>query len=161
MPDKNGLSRYKEFANLLLPVVKGFSDVVTTAMISSVPLIGKALVADRNTLKRLSVLFESDDDIQRDIDKVVQNMTETEGIMVRLKTHIEARKNDLQQTQDEYNRFKDLASVEKEKAQPILKELRREGYKGVFWGFLTNFLMVVLGIIIAHYLRIWIPNFTF
>ena len=161
MSDKSGSSRLQEIANLLLPVVKGISEDVTIALIRSVPLIGSALVADRKTLQRLTALFESDDEIQRDIDKVVKNMTETEEIMSRLKTHIEARKDDLQQTLDEYNRFKDLASVEKEKAQPILRELRREGNKGLFWGIVTNLLMVILGIVIAHYLRIWFPDFQF
>jgi hypothetical protein len=161
MPEKSGTSRLQEIANLLLPVAKGISEEVTIALIRSVPLVGSALVADRNTLKRLTALFESDDEIQNDIDKVVKNMTETEEIMARLKTHIEGRKNDLQQTLDEYNRFKDLASIEKEKAQPILKELRREGNKGLFWGIVTNLLMVILGIVIAHYLRIWIPDFQF
>ena len=130
-------------------------------MIRSVPLVGSALATDRDTLRRLAALFESDDEIQRDINKVVKNMTETEEIMARLKTHIEIRKNDLQQTLDEYDRFKDLASVEKEKAQPILKELRREGNKGLFLGIVTNLLMVILGIVIAHYLRIWFPEFQF
>jgi hypothetical protein len=161
MSDKNWQSQLEKLTDLLLPVTKGISEEVTIALIRSVPIIGSALVADRKTLKRLTALFESDDEIQRDIDKVVKNMTETEEVMVRLKTHIEGRKNDLQQTLDEYNRFKDLASVEKEKAQPILKELHREGNKGLFWGIATNFLMVILGIVLAHYLRIWFPDFQF
>jgi hypothetical protein len=165
MSDKSGFStfstRIKELRNALLPIVKDISEDVTIAIIGSVPLIGPTLAADRNTLRRLSALFETDDEIQRDIDKVVANMTETEEIMVRLKTHIEGRKNDLQQTLDEYNRFRGLASIEKEKAQPLLNELRREGNKGLIWGILTNILMVILGIILAHYLRIWYPDFVF
>ena len=161
MTDKNGFPRWQEIKSRLLPVAKGISEEVSIAMIRSVPLVGSALATDRDTLRRLAALFESDDEIQRDINKVVKNMTETEEIMARLKTHIEIRKNDLQQTLDEYDRFKDLASVEKEKAQPILKELRREGNKGLFLGIVTNLLMVILGIVIAHYLRIWFPEFQF
>ena len=126
----SGKRRFPTFAELqsrLTPLVREFSEEIAVALIRSVPLVGPALVIDRNTLRRLSALFESDTEIQRDIDKVVQNMAETEQIMSRLKAHVESRKNDLQQTLDEYNRFKELAAVEKEKAQPLLNELRKEG----------------------------------
>ncbi len=97
----------------LLPVMRDISEQVAMAMLRSVPLIGPALVIDRNTLKRLSAIFESDEDIQRDVDKVVQNMAETEGIISRLKMHIDSRKDDLQQTLGDYQRYKELAAVEK------------------------------------------------
>ena len=161
MAGNRRLPTLAELQSRLTPLVRDVSEDIVVAMIRSVPLIGPALVIDRNTLRRLSALFESDTEIQHDIDKVVQNMSETEEIMSRLKTHIESRKNDLQKTLDEYNRFKDLAAVEREKAQPLLNELRREGNKGIIWGVLTNALMVILGIILAHYLRVWFPSFTF
>ena len=130
-------------------------------MLRSVPLIGPALVIDRNTLKRLSAIFESDEDIQRDVDKVVQNMAETEGIISRLKMHIDSRKDDLQQTLGDYQRYKELAAVEKEKARPLLNELRQQGNIGIIWGAITNLLMVIIGIILSHFLRLWFPGFKF
>jgi uncharacterized membrane protein len=137
------------------------SELMAITLLRSIPLIGPALVLDRKTLARLSFLFESDDNIHRDINKVVQNMAEAEEIMIRLKSHIEQRKNDLQQTLDEYQRFKGLAEVEKEKAQALLKEFRKEGNKGIVWGLAINLIMVILGVILAHFLRIWIPTFNF
>ncbi len=161
MSDKPTSPTLTELRNRILPLIRGLSEEVAVAMLRSVPFVGSALVIDRKTLSRLSALFESDDEIQRDIDKVVQNMSETEEIMNHLKMHVETRKNDLQQTLDDYNRFKELAAVEKKNAEPLLKELRREGNKGVIWGAITNLAMVILGIILAHFLRIWLPGFTF
>jgi len=161
MSGKRRFPTFVELQSWLTPLLRGFSEEIAAAMIRSVPLVGPALVIDRNALKRLSALFESDTEIQRDIDKVVRNMAETEEIMSRLKAHIESRKNDLQQTLDEYNRFKGLAAVEKEKAQPLLNEFRKEGNKGLIWGIIINVLMVILGIVLAHFLRIWLPNFAF
>jgi tetrahydromethanopterin S-methyltransferase subunit G len=161
MPENRSLSTLTELQVRLMPIMRDVSEQVAVIMLRSVPLIGPALVIDRNSLRRLTALFESDADIQRDIDRVVQNMTETEAIMFRLKTHIEGRKNDLQQTLDEYERFKDLAAIEKEKAQPILKELRREGNKGILLGIVINIIMIILGIILSHFLRLWFPDFKF
>ena len=138
MPENRLLSRLRQFYVRAMPIMRDLSEQVTVIMLRSVPLIGSALVVDRKSLRRLTALFESDDDIQRDIDKVVQNMTETEEIMLRLKAHVETRKNYLQQTLEEYERFKELATVEREKARPLLNELRREGNKGILWGALIN-----------------------
>jgi hypothetical protein len=161
MPENRMLSRLRQFQVRAMPLMCDLSEQVAIIMLRSVPLVGSALVVDRKSLRRLTALFESDDNIQRDIDKVVQNMTETEEIMLRLRAHIETRKNDLQQTLEEYERFKELAKVEKEKARPLLSELRREGNKGILWGAFINLLMVIVGIILAHFLRIWFPNFIF
>jgi hypothetical protein len=151
-----------ELQSRLTPLLQDVvSEEIAIAMIRSLPLVGSALSIDRNTLGQLSALFDGDTEIQRDIDKVIQNMSETEEIMCRLNAHIESRKHDLQQTLDEYNRFKDLAAVEREKAQPLLNELRREGNTGIIWGVLTNALMVALGIVLSHFLRIWFPGFSF
>ena len=151
----------KEWQVRVMLLMRNASEEIAQLLIRSIPLVGEALVLNRKTLKRFTTLFEDDDEIQRDIDKVVNGMAEIEDVMLRLKTHLEVRNNDLQQMQSEYKRFKDLAAVEKEKAQPILNELKQEGNKGVLWGALINLLMVILGIILAHYLRIWLPQFTF
>lgn len=45
-------------------------------------------------------------------------MSESEEIMARLRAHIERRKADLQQTLEEYERFKALASVVKREGPP-------------------------------------------
>ena len=70
MSDKSGFSGFrtslKDLSNRLLPIMKDLSEDVSIALIRSVPLIGPTLAADRNTLRRLSALFETDDEIQKD-----------------------------------------------------------------------------------------------
>jgi hypothetical protein len=85
MSSKRRFPTLVELQSRLAPLVRDVSEEIAVAMIRSVPLVGSALVINRNTLRRLSALFESDAEIQRDIDKVVQNMAETEEIMSRLK----------------------------------------------------------------------------
>jgi len=161
MPEKRKSQKFLAIKTRYSPILKDLTEAMVITLLSSIPLLGKALVLNRKTLTRLSALFESDDNIQSDIDKVVQNMDEVEEIMVRLKTHIGHRKNDLQKTLNEYQRFKKLAEVEKINAKPILDELRKEGNKGIIWGVVINLIMIIIGIIISYFLRIWIPNFDF
>jgi|SRR5271157_388093 len=161
MSDQSKLFRLRKSITRSFPFMKDVSEELIIVMIGSVPLIGPSLVINRKVLDRLSAIFESDDEIQRDISKVVRNMQETEEIMVRLKMHIESRKNDLEQTFEDYKRFKELAEVEREKARPILSELHREGNKGIYWGVLSSLAMVIIGIILEHFLRIWFPGFPF
>jgi hypothetical protein len=85
MSSKRRFPTFAELQSRLAPLVRDVSEEIAVAMIRSVPLVGSALVINRNTLRRLSALFESDAEIQRDIDKIVQNMAETEEIMSRLK----------------------------------------------------------------------------
>lgn len=123
-----------------------------TALINSVPLIGPQLANDRRILARLHLLVEGEDDIQNDIEKATFYMSELETTTSRLIVRLEDRKKDLKKTLEDYKRYKGLAVIERDKAEPLLSEFRREGNKGVLLGIIVNAIFFVLGILVSYYL---------
>lgn len=155
-------SFFKNFSNALSQDIKIIAGVIESGILKSIPLIGSQLEQNRKLLYSLSELFENkDDEIQKDIKKVLNNLSETEEVVSKLRLHIETQQNRLNETLKEYEHYKDLAAIEKEKSQPLLKELRHENRKGIILGLIINITMIILGFILSHYIKLWFPTFTF
>lgn len=158
MSDRRGTSVPKSKTEI---AIRQLSEAIALAVIRSIPILGPQIAINRELESRISALFQTDDEIQANVNKIMQNMAEIEEMLPRLKVHLEVRRTDLQKTLEEYEKFRDLAKIEKDKAQPILDELHREGNKAIYLGIIINIIMIIVGIILAHFLRIWFPRFTF
>lgn len=156
MPNRRGNSISK-----IKIAIRQLSEAIALAAIGSIPFFGPQIAINRELEASISAFFRTDDEIQSNASKIMQNMAEIEEMLPILKVHLEVRRTDLQRTLKEYEKFRDLAKIEKEKAQPILNELHREGNKAIYLGIIINIIMIIIGIILAHFLRIWFPWFTF
>jgi hypothetical protein len=155
VPDRHGIVSKTKIA------VRQLSEAIILDLIRTIPLLGPQIAINRELEARISAFFKTDDEIQADLSKIMQNMAQVEEMLPGLKVHLETRRTDLQKTLKEYEKFRDLARIEKEKAQPILDELHREGNKALYIGLIINIIMIIIGFVLAHFLRIWLPWFTF
>ena len=137
------------------------SEAIALSAIRSIPVLGPHIAINRELEARISAFFRTDDEIQANVSKIMQNIAEIEEMLPRLKIHLEARRTDLQKTLEEYKKFRDLAEIEREKARPILDELHREGNKAIYSGMIIDIIIIIVGIVLAHFLRIWFPWFNF
>jgi len=132
-------------------------EAIALSVLRSFPLIGPQI----ELITRISALFQDDDAIQADFSKIMKHMTEIEDIVPRLKIHLEDRRADLENAFKEYERFKSLAEVEKGNAQPLLKEFHQIERRNLILAFFSGLILIFIGIVLSHYLRIWMPGFTF
>jgi hypothetical protein len=156
MPDSRRTSALKLEASM-----RQLSEAFALAVLRSIPLIGPQIAINRELVARISALFQNDDAIKADVNKIMNNMAEIEEMVPLLKVHLETRRADLERTLEEYERFRSLAAVEKENVQPLLKELHRNEKKNLILGLIISLIMIFIGIVLAHFLRIWFPGFTF
>lgn len=93
MPDRRGTSVSKtEIA------MRQLSEAIALAVIRSIPILGPQIAINRELEARISAFFQTDDEIQANVSKIMQNMTEIEEMLPRLKVHLEVRRTDLQKT---------------------------------------------------------------
>ena len=91
----------------------------------SVPFIGKALLFNKDALRRLNNFVDGEDEIRDDIHIALDHMRETEEITARLKLHIENKQSELEDTLEEDDKYKALASVEEESAKHLISQLQK------------------------------------
>ena len=156
-----GAENKKGLDNKFQIIIKDLFDIGKVSLIGSIPFFGIELSMNRKLVSRLSSFFDSDDQLKDDINKIITNMDEVEDIYHRINSTLISRSEELQKTLQEYEKYKSLADVERKKIEPIFEELKKEGNKGIIIGLILNLLMIGLGVILSHFLRIWFPNFNF
>ena len=144
-----------------LPIVRSAFETLFTTSLKLIPIFGVELSKNRQLFNSLSMFFDDGDQVKKDIEKMFVNMKETEEIYFRINSVLKKRSEELDKILHDYEQYKSLADVEKEKLKPIFRELEKEGNKGIIIGLISSVFMLGLGFVLSHYIRLWFPDFNF
>ncbi len=103
----------------------------------------------------------SDEEIGGYLQSAADGLVKAQAVVTTIGTSVSKKQAKLDKLLREYERVRNLAAIEGEKAEQLLKELRRRDRQALITTILLSLVMILVGFVFSHFARLWLPGFTF
>jgi hypothetical protein len=112
----------------------------------------------------LQSIRKSQSDFEGQVEEAVESLRNTSTLITTLQKNVEERMTQLEKLSEEHKRYSELAQIELEKAQPIIRQVertlgteqRKERWIALAMHLGVGFLFFVLGVALSDFLKRWI-----
>jgi hypothetical protein len=134
-------------------------DSLWKTMLRSIPLLPGPEIYDV-----LSSIKKSQSDVDQQVVEAIESLRNTSALVSTLQQSVEERMTQLQKLREEHKRYSELAQIELEKAEPLLKQVertlgkeqRKERWIALAMHVGVGFLFFVLGVVLSDSLKRWV-----